>query len=101
MGCYKDVYGHKICPPTLPVAPPTPAPLPEPPKIDTSVTDRLADIYAQSFGKAAEGAGGQIAVVPVGPQQDLGSSGGSSLKGVLVLGGLAVGGYFLYKRFAA
>jgi hypothetical protein len=58
---------------------------------------RLADVYQQSFGGAADA--GQLVAVPVNPQQA--SGGGVNLKPILILGALGVGGYFLYKRFAA
>lgn len=82
-------------------APPPPQlPVPEEPKPDTTVTDRLADVYAQTFGRAASEGSGQIAVVPVGPTQG-GGGGGVSLGAVAILAALGLGGYFLYKKVAA
>lgn len=73
----------------------TPPSLPDVGPIDSGVTDKLADLYAQVFGSASQ-SGGQIVAVPVNPPAQGG--GGFSLGRLLLLGGLGVGGFFLYKH---
>jgi hypothetical protein len=95
----KDVFGSQVGKPSpsgQPTVPPEVGQQIDQPGPTFDPFGRLADVYQQSFGSATEG--GALVAVPVNPQQ---SGGGVNLKPVLLLGGLAVGGYFLYKKFAS
>lgn len=77
----------------------TPPSLPDVGVADPAVTNRLADLFAQTFGSSGDSSNLPVVAVPVNPPASGG--GGVSLGKVALLAGLGVGGWLLWEKFGA